>query len=351
MINIDFLVSGCNTRCRHCYVNGGPGAMMPVENALLCIEKLDVLASLIPDDVTFTLDHEPINHPHLDKILYAASHTRHIQNYHHGMTSGIGLIVRKDKEAVIQSYLNCGYNNFGITIHGGAKHHDEIVRRSGAYDAAVAAAGFIKAQGAEIDVSLMLNRFFAEDAETISALLDQLRPDYIYFAVPIFTPHRNMMDFEPYRASLKTLEALSGYLTEWRQDADKIIYTASQNTVSAASEALRQDITLPALFAQKQDELYLTLHQDCRLYVGNSGMETRCLGDLLSIDLKAAAEVIRSLPGNRDYGAFYDVNLLPSADDLIKALEGLPQNAVYGDFPSIIYRGLTALNIPTIIMS
>ena len=351
MINIDFFVSGCNTRCRHCYVNGGPGAMMPVENALLCIEKLDVLASLIPDNVTFTLDHEPINHPHLDKILYAASHTRHIQNYHHGMTSGIGLIVRKDKEAVIQSYLNCGYNNFGITIHGGAKHHDEIVRRSGAYDAAVAAAGFIKAQGAEIDVSLMLNRFFAEDAETISALLDQLRPDYIYFAVPIFTPHRNMMDFEPYRASLKTLEALSGYLTEWRQDADKIIYTASQNTVSAASEALRQGITLPALFAQKQDELYLTLHQDCRLYVGNSGMETRCLGDLLSMDLKAAAEVIRSLPGNRDYGAFYDVNLLPSADDLIKALEGLPQNAVYGDFPSIIYRGLAALNIPTIIMS
>lgn len=351
MINIDFLVSGCNTRCRHCYVNGGPGAMMSVEDALLCIEKLDVFASHIPDDVTFTLDHEPMNHPHLDQILYAASHTRHIQNYHHGMTSGVGLMGRKDKEAVIRSYLNCGYDDFGITLHGSAYHHDEIVRRSGAYDAAVAAAEFIKTQGAKINVSLMLNRFFAEDAETISAILDRLRPDYIYFAMPIFTPHRNMMDFEPYRASLETVETISGYLAEWQQDTDKIIHAASQSTISAALEILRRGITLPELFAQEQDELYLTLHQDRKLYVGNSGVETRCLGDLQIMDPKAAAEIIRSLPGNRDYGAFYDVGALPLTDDLINALKGLPQDTVYGDFPSIIYRGLTALNIPTKIMS
>ena len=41
MINIDFLVAGCNTHCRHCYVNGGPGPIMPVEDALMCIDKLD----------------------------------------------------------------------------------------------------------------------------------------------------------------------------------------------------------------------------------------------------------------------------------------------------------------------
>ena len=34
MINFDFLVAGCNTRCQHCYVNGGPGPMMPLADAL-----------------------------------------------------------------------------------------------------------------------------------------------------------------------------------------------------------------------------------------------------------------------------------------------------------------------------
>lgn len=80
MINIDFLVVGCNTRCRHCYVNGGPGPIMPVEDALLCIEKLDGLAKYLPDDTSFTPDHEPMNHPQIDQILHAASHTRHIRN-------------------------------------------------------------------------------------------------------------------------------------------------------------------------------------------------------------------------------------------------------------------------------
>lgn len=38
-INIDLLVAGCNTCCLHCYVNGGPSPMMPMDDALLCIEK------------------------------------------------------------------------------------------------------------------------------------------------------------------------------------------------------------------------------------------------------------------------------------------------------------------------
>ena len=80
MINIDFLLAGCNTRCRHCYVNGGPGPMMATGDALLCMEKLDRLAALLPDETSFTLDHEPMNHPEIARIISAAANTRNIQN-------------------------------------------------------------------------------------------------------------------------------------------------------------------------------------------------------------------------------------------------------------------------------
>lgn len=65
-VNFDFLVSGCNTRCRHCYVNGGPGSLMPLVDALLFIDKLDSLAELLPYDASFTLDNEPMNHPDIE---------------------------------------------------------------------------------------------------------------------------------------------------------------------------------------------------------------------------------------------------------------------------------------------
>jgi hypothetical protein len=79
--------------------------------------------------------------------------------------------------------------------------------------------------------------------------------------------------------------------------------------------------------------------------VGNFGAETECLGDLRRIDLGATASIIRALPGNRDYGAFYDPAVLPATDVLIKTFEGLLQNLVYGDFESVVYRGLTKLGV------
>lgn len=163
-------------------------------------------------------------------------------------------------------------------------------------------------------------------------------------------PHLNMLDFEPYRASLNVVEALQGYLTDWQQNECVIIKAAKQNTVAAVMERLMHCDNLHELFASEQDELYITLHQDCKLYVGNSGAETRCLGDLRGLDLKATAEIIKTLPGNRDYGAYYDVDALPATDDLIEALQRLPENAVYGDFESVVYRGLAELGIPTKIM-
>ena len=347
MINFDFLVAGCNTRCQHCYVNGGPGPMMPLANALTCLERLDALASCLHDEVSFTLDHEPINHPQIDQILRAAHQTQHIQNYHHGMTTGIALMHRADQDAVIQAYLDCGYRTFGITVHGSAARHDEIVRRKGAYDAALAAAACLKEHGAKVEVSLMLNRYFVQDAPAITAMLAQLQPDSVYFAMPIFTPHRNMLDFEPHRATTDTIAALRGYLTQWRQDETAVLQAAEHLSIGSAVRRLKQGISWQSLFAQKQDELYLSLHPDCQLYIGNSGSETRCLGDLRTLDLQACAALLNTLPGNRDYGAYYDEAALPPMPQLITELEQLPQNLVYGDFESILYRGLTALNTPT----
>lgn len=56
----------------------------------------------------------------------------------------------------------------------------------------------------------MLNRYFVSDAETISAMISELQPNDIFLAIPIFTPHNNMMDFEPHRATFETVSALQG---------------------------------------------------------------------------------------------------------------------------------------------
>lgn len=350
MINIDFLITGCNTHCQHCYVNGGPNRSMPIEDVLLCMERLDTLGSYLLDEISFTLDQEPMNHPQIEQILHATTHMKHIQYYHHGMTTGIGMMQRKEKEQICKAYFDCGYDTFGITIHGNAIHHDTIVQRKGAYDITISAAEYLRKIGAKMEVSLMLNRYFKEDAENISIMLEQIKPDYIGFAIPIFTPHSNMFQFEQHRASMETIYSLQGYLQKWKQDEEKIIENASKNTISAVIEQLKTGVCLQDLFLAEQEERYLTLHQDCKLYVGNSGAETCLLGDLRTMDLKETAKVINGLSGNRDYGAFYDLDKLPSTEMLITALEKLPKDMVYGDFESVIYRGFVELGIPVKIL-
>lgn len=347
MINIDFLLAGCNTRCMHCCVAGGPGKQMDPEDALLCLEKLDAAAAFLPGQVDITLDHEPMNHPAAARILRAAAAARHIRNYHHGMTTGIALMNRKDRDDVLRAYRECGYSRFGITVHGSAAHHDEIVRRQGAYETTAAAARYLKDSGMKLDVSLMVNRFFPGDAESITALLEELQPDSVYCVIPVYVPLGSMDEYETCRANLPEIEALEDHLPRWKQDGEAFLRKARELTVSAAADRLKRGPGLRALFEAPQDELYLSLHPDCLLYVGNSGAETRCLGDLRALDPEKAAAEIRKLPGNRDYGAFYDPANLPDTFDLVQALECLPQDLVYGDFESALYRGLAELGVPT----
>ena len=347
-VNFDVLISGCNTRCRHCYVNGGPGALMPLETALIAFEKLDAISELLPYESSFTLDNEPMNHPDIGTIIRSAAGTEHCRCFHHGMTGGIALMRRKDRDAVMRTCLDCGFKEFGITIHGNEQHHDEIVRRQGAYKAAVGAAEFMKECGAGTGVSLMFNRFFAEDAGDIDALLARLEPDYIYFAVPNYTPHENMDGYEPFRGSTDTLLKIRPYLARWRQQEEEL--TKELCTISRVKEQLEQGLDIGELFRSPQDELYMTVHQDGNLFAGNTGVETECLGNVRTLDVRETAERILAMPGNRDYGAFYDMEMLPGSAELIRALDYLPGDLLYSDMASAIYRGLAALGVPVKIL-
>ncbi len=344
-VNFDLIIAGCNTRCRHCYVNGGPGCMMPLKSVLETIEKLDALAELLPYEASFTLDNEPMNHPDVGAIIRAAAETKYIGYYHHGMTTGIALMARKDRDSVMRAYLDLGFGDFGITVHGNADHHDMIVRRKGAWRTAAEAAEYMKACGAEIGVSLMYNRFFREDADEIDALSERLRPGWVYFAVPNFTPHRNMMDFEPFRGSLDSLIGLRGHFALWGLKEEKLPEDVC--TPGMLMKRLEGGTDIAELFRQPQDEMYLTVHPDGSLFYGNTGAETECLGNIRTLDIQAAAGRIRELPGNRDWGAFYDVGMLPGREEMISALKRVPGDLAYSDMASAVYRALAEAGVTT----
>ena len=94
----------------------------------------------------------------------------------------------------------------------------------------------------------------------------------------------------------------------------------------------------------------MVVHQNGDLFVDNTGVETEHLGNLRILDIQETAKRISEMPGNRDYGAFYEMDLLPRQEVLVRAIDQLPQDLLYSDRASAIYRALTMLGIPTKIL-
>ena len=193
----------------------------------------------------------------------------------------------------------------------------------------------------------MFNRFFTDDALEIDAVIQRLQPTYIFFAVPNFTPHVHMTDFEPYRGSLENFQRIRPWLERWKQNIDELAEEIC--TIGMLRGQLEEGLDIATLFRQPQDEIYMTVHQNGELYVGNTGVETECLGNLRTLDIEETAKRISELPGNRDYSAFYEVNQLPDREALIHAFDQQPQDLLYSDKASAIYRMLTSIGIPTIL--
>ena len=58
----EITVAGCNARCRHCYVSGGPGSSMPLSDYRACLEKLVPALTRLKGSVSIAPGHEPFNH-------------------------------------------------------------------------------------------------------------------------------------------------------------------------------------------------------------------------------------------------------------------------------------------------
>ena len=144
--NIDILVAGCNTRCMHCYVDGGPGPCMAPEDFRLCLDRLGPAFERFGRRLSFTLDNELYNHPGALALLrYVADHAA-ANYFHHGSTTGIALLRRADRRALLKLLLDNGWAKASFAIHGGAASHNRIVANPEGLDALVKAAALLSSR-------------------------------------------------------------------------------------------------------------------------------------------------------------------------------------------------------------
>lgn len=172
----EITISGCATNCGHCYVDGGPGAMMPFEDYVLCLQKLSPALDRLSGDICITLGNEMFCHPRLADIFRVTDQICPHFFQHIGEdipTTGVALLRHRHREAILTELARKGTNQVCFAIHGDRVSHDKMVGRTGRFDQLFACADFLTDRGFQLNFSLMLSKVLVSGLDGVMARLDR----------------------------------------------------------------------------------------------------------------------------------------------------------------------------------
>ncbi|MBI9012446.1 MAG: radical SAM protein [Clostridiales bacterium] len=338
--NIDMFIAGCSTKCKHCYVDGGPEKSTDIDNINYAMKRLEVLLPLIEAmniEVSVTLDNEPVNHKDAIKIYNLTK--KHLGDYyfHHASTTGIPLLRHKDKASLTDTMIKHGYGQVGLTLHGNHDNHNEIVGNPDGLTSLIEAGKYLYQNNFHVVVSFMLSKLLIRDRDEIGQILEELPHHGIYFAITNASPIDRMQDYQKYRVSSNDVHKLKGYLGKWGFDEEEIF-----NRLEVCHEDYYIDELqkLPSWDYLKGSgsNIYMSLDADLNFNYGNTGLEVFTIGNLKSLSDQEIITSIKNLKPNDCYwDSYFRKETLPDLKDFIRRVDEVrTDNYIYPNIDSFL---------------
>ena len=332
--NIDILVAGCNTSCQHCYVNGGYEKSMSFENYQKCIQILKPVFEKLNKTCSFTLDNEVYNHPQALEILQLTHQMVHDYYFHHGSTTGIALMNRKDKDDILSLLIKYDTPYAGLTFHGGKKHHNEIVHNEQGFDTLKDTAIYLHEKGIKVFLSFMISQYLINDLAAIDQLLHEIPYDSFYFVIPNFMPTTRMMKYQKIRLTYEDYSILFDFMDQRHIDSVQIKQQAASFNEKNILASLNEDY-LKKFFANEPKQAFFKVDQQLNFYYGDTGAVSQRIGNLKEMTSEEILDAILQAKPN-----YYDSSLIHLRNYSHDQLFHLPpsdKNYVYPDIASCLY--------------
>ncbi len=349
-------IAGCNTNCLHCYVDGGPGPIMPYEDYLLCIEKLKAVLDSLDGDIAVTLGNELLNHPRAGDIVKATF--KFMPEYFTleevGInTTGIALLrlAEDERDQLMDTLIEAGAKSACLTLHGNEDHHNEIVKNKTAFKTMEKAADYFNSFGIELYFSIMMNKYVIEDWKDIEKFLRKIPYYGVFAVVPLYMPINRLREFQRLRAEYDDYFKLEGKMASVGIDEDELFNTVEAYNEKAVLDLVKDGFSYKEAEAQCPNWTFFNISQNLDLYYGNAGARTRLIGNLRSSTAEELVQVIKNLKANYDYSAFYEVEKLPPINEILQNIQPLKTNYVYPNIASCLYSWFDLCSIPSSIIT
>jgi len=349
-------VSGCNTKCAHCYVSGGPATPMPHEKFDIALKNLRIIIEGLEGEKAVTLGNEIFTHPNLLEILQTTHKILPEYSSYRSMgegmpTTALALLNRKDKEYIIRAIKKMDCFSFDFTLLGGKTSHNAMVENELAFDALINFTHWTKEMGLEFGINLMMCKPLIEDWHEVAGFLEKFPGAAVSAVIPAFLPVSRLRSFQKYRAEYNDYIKLRGQLSRFGIDESDFFSQVDRYCERSVFDMLSSN----PHFDYREDEsllpkwAFFNISNNYDIFYGNVGMHTLKLGNVLEDDAQELLKKIQGLPPNYDWSAYYDLNKLPPLGELLSSLPVLKTNYVYPRIQDCIYSWLDLRGIPSIL--
>ncbi len=348
-------VAGCNTECAHCYISGGPAPAVRFDGYKRAITALNGILKRIDGEIYVTLGDEIFNHPQIAEMV---SFTHGLMPSYYSYndflvpTTGIALLKRKDRRAVLEALRGAGCAGFMLTLHGNKAHQNAITQNNAAYDALKEAAGWLYGEGYKLRFNLMLSKFLVSDWEAVCGFLAPFPEADRVLTIPLYLPTDRLRGFQRYRAEYGDCMELRGRLAEAKIEEERFFGRVHDNCEQNIHRRLEKNESID--YAEEEGRTpqwsFFNVNREFDLFYGNVGLHTKRLGNLMEDSQETLAERIRALPANYDWSAYYQLSNLPPISSVIRGVQPLNTNFVYPGLADCVYSWFDRIGVQPILL-
>jgi hypothetical protein len=202
-------VVGCPTVCRHCWAQGIPYPVMPLDDVAWVLEQTHRFC----DDHGLGFGaypmHELAAHPQATKVLRLFADHVGAAEFEPLATTGVPLAVRQDWQQVLAAAAGLGTTTVWVAFHGLGVEHDRQVNRPGAFAETCLAIQRTHAVGLRAGANVFLTTANVPQAERLLGVLQRLEIDQMWWGSATYYPTPRGRHNERLRPALSELLPLA----------------------------------------------------------------------------------------------------------------------------------------------
>ena len=341
-------VAGCPTVCKHCWAQGIPYQMMPLDDIRWVLTEAQAFCQDAGLDFGPYPMHEIAAHPQAPEMMQLF---RDVCGYDPGFeplpTTGVPIATRGDWEELITAIGAQGTRHFWVAFHGVGAEHDQLVNRVGAYEETLLAVARIKSLGFGCGANVFVTCELAAAFDTILGTIQGLDLSGVAWDISRYYPVARSRQYEAHRPTLADLRPIAERVqpltvsgeTQW---GDLEAYTEA----AWVRKALEGDWLAsyhPFEFAQTSgvpEGPNLVCRPNFDLHTGSAGLYGQRHGNLKTDGV--AATLQRALDyGPRSIDSLYRVpDPVPPINELAADFGDPNGQAIYFEATSVRYRWL-----------